>query len=81
MEEDAHEIYRPDAEDLTKLADLPARLRGSIHTIKVEAQSVGAMQKVARYRKFEIRCDEPPGLGGEDEYPQPLFYLASAVAF
>jgi hypothetical protein len=81
VEEDRHEIYRPDAEDLTKLPDLPQRLRGSIHTIAVEAESVGGMQKVGRYRQFEIRCDEPPGLGGDDAYPQPLFYLAAAVAF
>jgi hypothetical protein len=81
MEEDTHEIYRADAEDLTKLDDLPQRLRGSVHTIAVEAESAGKMQKVGRYRKFTIMCDEPPGLGGDDEHPQPLFYLASAVAF
>ena len=81
MEDDTHEIYRADAQDLTQLPDIPQRLQGNVHTIAVEAESVGRMKKVARYRKFTIVCDEPPGLGGDDEHPQPLFYLASAVAF
>jgi hypothetical protein len=81
VEEDRHEIYQPDAEDLTRLPDLPARIRGSVHTIAVEAESVQRMHKVGRYRHFTIQCDEPPGLGGDDAHPQPLFYLAAAVAF
>lgn len=81
MEDDKHEIYDADAEDLTKLPDLPQRVQGNLHTIRVEASSVERMHKVARYRHFTIECDEPPGLGGDDAHPPPLFYLASAVAF
>ena len=32
-------------------------------------------------RPFEIYCDEPPAIGGQDEHPQPLHYLAAAVGF
>lgn len=30
---------------------------------------------------FTIYCDEPPAIGGNDEHPQPLHYLAAAVGF
>jgi len=30
---------------------------------------------------FEFYCDEPPALGGEDRFPQPLTYIAAAVGF
>ncbi|MGH9088058.1 MAG: hypothetical protein ACRDYZ_08085 [Acidimicrobiales bacterium] len=32
-------------------------------------------------RQFAVYCDEPPAIGGNDEHPQPLHYLAAAVAF
>ena len=37
--------------------------------------------KVGRHRQFEILCDEPARLGGNDEYPQPLTYIAMGVGF
>lgn len=30
---------------------------------------------------FEFYSDEPPVLGGDDEYPQPLTYVAAGVGF
>jgi hypothetical protein len=32
-------------------------------------------------RRFEFFCDEPPALGGDDLFPQPLTYIAAAVGF
>jgi hypothetical protein len=32
-------------------------------------------------RSFEFFCDEPPELGGDDRFPQPLTYIAAAVGF
>ena len=32
-------------------------------------------------RRFEFFCDEPPDLGGDDRFPQPLTYIAAAVGF
>ncbi|MGH9102488.1 MAG: hypothetical protein ACRDYD_05825 [Acidimicrobiales bacterium] len=32
-------------------------------------------------KRFEIYCDEPPRIGGDDEHPQPLHYLAAAIGF
>jgi hypothetical protein len=37
--------------------------------------------KVAHVRQFEFFCDEPPSLGGQDQYPQPLHYVAAGVGF
>lgn len=37
--------------------------------------------KVGRHRHFEVFCDEPPRIGGEDAYPQPLCYIAMGVGF
>ncbi len=32
-------------------------------------------------KRFEVYCDEPPSIGGDDEYPQPLHYVAAGVGF
>lgn len=37
--------------------------------------------KVGRHRQFEVYCDEPERLGGNDEYPQPLTYIAMGVGY
>ena len=41
----------------------------------------GGQLKVGRHRHFEVLCDEPEGLGGEDRYPQPLTYICMGVGF
>lgn len=70
-----------DAEDVTKRTDLPKESRGKVITMSAEATSLEKQRKVARFRDFEIYCDEPHWLGGEDQHPQPLTYLASGVGF
>lgn len=37
--------------------------------------------KLGTHRHFEVYCDEPPRIGGEDSYPQPLCYIAMGVGF
>ena len=37
--------------------------------------------KIGRFRHFEVFSDEPPRIGGEDRYPQPLTYIAMGVGF
>ncbi|MGH2828075.1 MAG: hypothetical protein ACRDKF_14025 [Actinomycetota bacterium] len=32
-------------------------------------------------RTFEFYCDEPPSLGGQNKFPQPLTYIAAGVGF
>ena len=31
--------------------------------------------------KFEVFCDEPARIGGTDQYPSPMAYLAMAIGF
>jgi hypothetical protein len=69
---------REDAINVAALPDIPPP---SLRTMAIEAESLGKQKKVGRFRHFEILCDEPPRLGGDDEYPQPLTYLVAGVAF
>jgi len=32
-------------------------------------------------KRFAVYCDEPANLGGDDEFPQPLHYVAAGVGF
>ena len=41
----------------------------------------GEQLKIGRHRHFEVMCDEPAGLGGHDEHPQPLTYICMGVGF
>ena len=68
-------------EDLSKLPDIPEARRGARRTMVAEAETIEKQFKRARIRHFEVYCDEPPMLGGEDAYPPPLAYLAAAVGF
>ena len=47
--------------------------------METEVDSLEKMHKVARHRKFEIHVDEPAHLKGDDNYPQPLIYVASGL--
>ena len=47
--------------------------------METEVESLEKMHKVARHRQFEIHVDEPAHLKGDDNYPQPLIYLASGL--
>jgi hypothetical protein len=72
----------PDQDDaIVNVAELPDLPPPSLRTMSVEVESLGKQKKVGRFRHFEIYCDEPPRLGGEDEYPQPLTYLVAGVGF
>ena len=68
-------------EDISRLPDIPEDRRGAKRTMVAEAETVEKQLKKAHIRHFEVYCDEPPMLGGEDAFPQPLAYLAAAVGF
>jgi hypothetical protein len=58
-------------------------LDGYANTIVAEMETIeGKGQlKVGKSGAFEMFCDEPPRLGGDGEYPQPLNYFALGVGF
>ncbi len=72
---------RNEVVDVTKLEELPSGGWGNGFTMYADIESLGKQKKVARFRQFEFFCDEPPMIGGDDEYPQPLTYLAAGVGF
>ena len=57
--------------------------QGYANTIVTEMETIeGKGQlKVGRSGAYEVFCDEPPRLGGDGEYPQPLNYFALGVGF
>jgi uncharacterized OsmC-like protein len=73
----------PDAPDLNAMADFPERLRGQTVTMSAVMRTLklDGQLKSARYRHFEFFSDEPPFIGGDDEYPQPLTYLVAGIGF
>lgn len=65
--------------DMTKLAEFPPGFRRTVY--RVDARIVEGQLKVARQRQHEFFCDEPPTIGGQDRYPQPLAYFAAGLGF
>ena len=57
--------------------ELPARPYEFV--METEVESLEKMHKVARHRKFEIHVDEPAHLKGDDNFPQPLIYVAAGL--
>ncbi len=61
--------------------ELPAD--GITYENDVLTESVsGQMQlKRGRSRQFEVWCDEPARIGGTDQHPSPMIYLAMSIGF
>ena len=57
------------------------RFAKSAHIRIVKNQLKVAEAPSSSNGRFEFFCDEPPALGGEDKFPQPLTYIAAAVGF
>jgi hypothetical protein len=52
-----------------------------VRIVKDQLKVAHAPSAVPQKEPFEIYCDEPPDLGGEDRFPQPLSYIAAGVGF
>ncbi len=61
--------------------ELPAP--GYVFTMSADTETIeGEGQlKLGKHRHFEVYCDEPERIGGEDSYLQPLCYIAMGVGF
>ena len=67
-------------------AESPEGRAGRLSTKTARIRIIGDQLKVAEVesrtgKSFRFYCDEPPMIGGNDEYPQPLHYLTAAVGF
>ena len=49
--------------------------------VQASAEVVQDQLKRGKSGRWEIICDEPPGLGGLDVAPSPLHYFALAILF
>ena len=58
-------------------ADLPAKAYEFV--METDVESLEKMHKVGRHRQVEIHVDEPAHLKGDDNYPQPLIYVATGI--
>ena len=54
---------------------------GSNITMVVDVEHVEQMLHRGTRQHFEVFCDEPERMGGEDNYPPPLTYIAMGVGF
>jgi hypothetical protein len=52
-----------------------------IRIIRGQLKVAEAQAETGENRRFEFYCDEPPYLGGDDLFPQPLTYIAAGVGF
>ena len=48
-------------------------------TVEAETVHIEKMKHQATVHGFTFYSDEPDTLGGDDQYPYPLHYLAAAV--
>ena len=53
----------------------------SIRIVKDQLKVAEARSNVASKEAFVFYSDEPPALGGEDKFPQPLSYISAGVGF
>lgn len=54
---------------------------GMRFTLSLTASRGQRQRKQARFGRFEVLCDEPQALGGDDSAPPPLAYFAAALGF
>jgi hypothetical protein len=64
---------------MTKVPDFPPGYGRMAFT--ADARIVDGQLKVGKQRHHEFFCDEPPSIGGQDRYPQPLAYFAAGMGF
>ena len=50
-------------------------------TVAVDCVHRGKMLHEGRRGKFVFHSDEPPAMGGDDNHPAPLTYIAAGVGF
>ncbi len=53
----------------------------TLRTMMVDCEHVEKMLHKGQREQFTVYSDEPPRIGGEDNYPPPLAYLTMAIGF
>lgn len=50
-------------------------------TMSIDSEHVEKMLHKGTRGKFEVYSDEPDRMGGDDNYPPPLAYIAMGIGF
>lgn len=61
--------------------ELPAQGYGFTMSVDTKTLEGEGQLKLGRHRHFEVFCDEPERIGGQDAHPQPLCYIAMGLGF
>ena len=61
--------------------ELPAAGVTNENDLLTETVSGQMQLKYSRTGKFEVWCDEPARIGGTDQHPSPMTYLAMSIGF
>jgi hypothetical protein len=61
--------------------ELPAGGVTNENDVLTETVSGRMQLKVGKSGKFSVYCDEPARIGGTDQYPSPMTYLAMSIGF
>ena len=61
--------------------ELPAAGVTNENDVMTETVSGQMQLKVGKSGKFTVYCDEPARIGGSDQYPSPMSYLAMSIGF
>ena len=54
---------------------------GSVSTVAVDVEHVEKMLHRGTRLHYEVFCDEPERMGGDDNSPPPLTYIAMGIGF
>ena len=61
--------------------ELPAAGITNENDVLTETVSGQMQLKIGTSGKFRVYCDEPARIGGTDQYPSPMAYLAMSIGF
>ncbi|HSG91173.1 MAG TPA: OsmC family protein, partial [Pseudomonadales bacterium] len=72
-------------EQIMTKAENPVRVsrieKGFSFSFDVDADAMEGQKKRSLFGRFEMFCDEPVEIGGDDSAPSPLAYFAASLAF
>ena len=61
--------------------ELPAAGITNENDVLTETVSGQMQLKIGTSGKFQVYCDEPARIGGTDQHPSPMAYLAMSIGF
>lgn len=61
--------------------ELPPAGVSSENDVLTETVSGQMQLKIGTSGRFQVYCDEPARIGGTDQYPSPMAYLAMSIGF